>query len=72
LSLAAFARSPNQKTFLLPVEATGVIGALAGIGEIARQTFGSDAPGAPPAPRRPSGTVPVTGYPGPGEEGGGG
>jgi regulator of protease activity HflC (stomatin/prohibitin superfamily) len=59
-SLEAFARSPNQKTFLLPVEATGVIGALAGIGEIARQTFGSEASPSVP-PRRTSGSVPRAG-----------
>jgi len=55
-SLTAFAHSPNQKTFILPVEATGIIGALAGIGEIARQTFSGDEP-----PRRPVGRVPSTG-----------
>ncbi len=62
-ALKAFASSPNQKTFLLPVEATGVIGALAGIGEIARQTFGEDAHSA--APRRRPGSVPSTGAPPP-------
>jgi regulator of protease activity HflC (stomatin/prohibitin superfamily) len=59
-ALAAFATSPNQKTFLMPVEATGVIGALAGIGEIARQTFNGDGPNTSP-PRRASGRVPTTG-----------
>jgi hypothetical protein len=57
-ALTAFATSPNQKTFLMPVEATGIIGALAGIGEIARATFGDGGggggtPSAPP--RRPTG-----------------
>ena len=33
------ARSPNQKMLLLPIEATGVIGALAGIGELAQESF---------------------------------
>lgn len=56
----AFAHSPNQKTFLIPVEATGVIGSLAGIGEIARQTFGGEAPAG--APRR-SASVPRAGSP---------
>src|SRR5688572_24273934 len=56
-SLTAFAHSPNQKTFILPVEATGIIGALAGIGEIARQTFSGDEP----PPRRPVGRLPSTG-----------
>jgi regulator of protease activity HflC (stomatin/prohibitin superfamily) len=60
-SLEAFARSPNQKTFILPIEATGVIGALAGIGEIARETFAGATPGAASVPRRPIGAVPVAG-----------
>src|SRR5207302_5097245 len=40
-ALGQFAASPNQKVLLLPIEATGVLGALAGIGEIAKATFGS-------------------------------
>ena len=59
-ALAAFAHSPNQKTFLMPIEASGIIGALGGIAEIARQTFGGEPPAA--APRRP-GSVPVAGAP---------
>jgi regulator of protease activity HflC (stomatin/prohibitin superfamily) len=56
-----FAQSPNQKVLILPMEATNVLGALAGIGEIARATFGSgDDKGTPsPPPRRP--TVPPAG-----------
>jgi len=38
-ALGQFADSPNQKTFFLPVEATGVIGAIGGITEIAREAF---------------------------------
>src|SRR5688572_26307465 len=57
-ALTAFAHSPNQKTFLMPVEATGILGALGGIGEIARQAFGGEPP---QPPRRPAGRVPVTG-----------
>jgi regulator of protease activity HflC (stomatin/prohibitin superfamily) len=38
-ALTAFATSPNQKTLILPVEATGVLGSLAGIGELARDAF---------------------------------
>lgn len=37
-----FARSPNSKTILFPVEATQLIGSLGGIGEIARQALGKD------------------------------
>ncbi len=61
-ALSAFAHSPNQKTFLMPVETSGVIGALAGIGEIARQTF----TGEPPAgASRRSTSVPTAGSPQP-------
>ncbi len=42
-ALTAFATSPNQKTLILPIEATGILGSLAGIGEIAREAFGRDA-----------------------------
>ena len=41
-ALKEFASSPNQKTLLLPMEATSVLGSLAGIGEIAKETFGKD------------------------------
>jgi regulator of protease activity HflC (stomatin/prohibitin superfamily) len=36
-ALKAMATSPNQKTLILPIEATGVIGALAGIAEMAKE-----------------------------------
>ena len=39
-ALAQFADSPNEKLFFMPVEATGVIGAIGGIAEIAKQSFG--------------------------------
>lgn len=42
-ALKEFATSPNQKTLLLPVEATGILGSLAGITELAKAT--SDSPG---------------------------
>jgi regulator of protease activity HflC (stomatin/prohibitin superfamily) len=41
-ALGKFADSPNQKTFFLPVEASGVIGSIAGIAEIAKQSFGKE------------------------------
>jgi regulator of protease activity HflC (stomatin/prohibitin superfamily) len=53
-----FAQAPNQKVLILPMEATNVLGALAGIGEIARATFGDGLDGkGPPTqpPRRPTG-----------------
>jgi regulator of protease activity HflC (stomatin/prohibitin superfamily) len=62
------AQSPNQKVLILPMEATSVLGSLAGIGEIAKATFGGDDGGgarsAAPAVRRP--TVPPSGFTTPG------
>jgi regulator of protease activity HflC (stomatin/prohibitin superfamily) len=66
------AQSPNQKVLIVPMEATSVLGSLAGIGEIAKATFGSGDGGtgggggksAPPAPRKPTG--PTTGFATPG------
>ena len=49
-ALEAIATSPNQKLLMLPIEAASVIGAIGGIAEIARETFG----GAAPTPARPS------------------
>jgi regulator of protease activity HflC (stomatin/prohibitin superfamily) len=59
-ALTALADSDNQKVLILPIEATSVLGSLAGIGEIAKATFGGDrtAHAAPTPPRRP--TVPAT------------
>jgi regulator of protease activity HflC (stomatin/prohibitin superfamily) len=50
-----FAQSSNQKVLILPMEATNVLGALAGIGEIARATFGDGAGDGATPPRRPTG-----------------
>jgi regulator of protease activity HflC (stomatin/prohibitin superfamily) len=49
-----FADSPNQKILMIPIEATSVLGALAGIGEIAKATFGESAASAAVAARRSS------------------
>jgi regulator of protease activity HflC (stomatin/prohibitin superfamily) len=43
-ALEGLAKSPNQKVLMLPVEAANVIGALGGIAEIARETFGENRP----------------------------
>ena len=48
------ADSPNQKVIMLPIEAMGVLGSLAGIGEIAKATFGESALSAQAAARRAS------------------
>ena len=59
-AVAEFARSPNAKTILFPVEATQLIGTLGGIGELAKEAVGqisaSSAPRGKPAP-----SVPKTG-----------
>jgi len=41
-ALKDIAAAPNQKVVLMPLEASSVIGAIAGITEIARETFGKD------------------------------
>ncbi|CAM5312091.1 SPFH domain-containing protein [Rhodanobacter lindaniclasticus] len=38
-ALKEMANSPNQKMLLLPIEATGVIGAMAGIAELAKESL---------------------------------
>ena len=48
-AVAEFARSPNAKTILFPVEATQLIGTLGGIAELAKEAVSG--PSAPPAPR---------------------
>jgi regulator of protease activity HflC (stomatin/prohibitin superfamily) len=56
-AVSEFARSPNAKTILFPIEATQLIGTLGGIGELARSALGKDAGDAilasPTVPRRP-------------------
>jgi len=39
-ALKAMADSPNQKMLLLPIEATGILGSLAGIAELAKESLG--------------------------------
>jgi regulator of protease activity HflC (stomatin/prohibitin superfamily) len=54
------AQSPNQKLVMLPIEATGILSSLGGIGEIAKATFGEAAQAAAAAKR---GSVPSAGTP---------
>jgi regulator of protease activity HflC (stomatin/prohibitin superfamily) len=54
-----FAQTPNQKIIMLPMEAVSLLGSLAGIGEIAKATFGESEASAAAAARRTS--VPATG-----------
>src|ERR1700761_8749222 len=39
-ALKEMANSPNQKMLLLPIEATGILGSLAGIAELAKESLG--------------------------------
>ena len=55
-ALEKFAISPNQKILLMPLEASSVIGSLAGIGQIATEVFGGGGASAPTPPR--TGSVP--------------
>ncbi len=57
------ATAPNQRVVLLPMEATGILGSLAGIAELAKSSFD---PNLPPAGGSGGGkTAPKTGSPGP-------
>jgi regulator of protease activity HflC (stomatin/prohibitin superfamily) len=59
-AFAELAHSPNQKVLMLPIESMGVLGSLAGIAEIAKETFSETRPASPPRPpSRP--TVPAAG-----------
>ncbi|MEO1102829.1 MAG: SPFH domain-containing protein, partial [Pseudomonadota bacterium] len=51
-ALRDLASAPNQRTLILPVDAVATLGSLAGIAEIARETFGRDGsgPATPPSP----------------------
>jgi regulator of protease activity HflC (stomatin/prohibitin superfamily) len=60
------AEAPNQKVIMLPVEAVGLLSSLAGIGEIAKATFGESQASAAAAARAvPSvaSSVPAAGSP---------
>jgi hypothetical protein len=57
-AFSELARAPNQKVLLMPVEATAMLGSLAGIAEIAKDAFRDRGGPGSPAPSRP--TVPTT------------
>ena len=48
----SLAEAPNQKFVLLPMEASGVLGSLGGISELARQALAGEARAASPQPAR--------------------
>ena len=41
-TLGEVIKAPNQKVVMLPIEATSILGALGGIGEISKEVFGKD------------------------------
>ena len=57
-ALEAIAKAPNQKLILMPLEASGVIGAISGVAEIARDAFGGGGAGGGGAPRGPDRPAP--------------
>lgn len=44
-ALKAIASSPNQKLLMLPIEATGMLGSLAGVAELAKEAMSTKRPG---------------------------
>ena len=50
-ALQSIGTAPNQKLVILPMEATSLIGSLAGIAEIAKDTFGDDTSGGAAKPK---------------------
>jgi regulator of protease activity HflC (stomatin/prohibitin superfamily) len=52
-ALKALAEAKNQKVLILPLEASSVIGAIAGVGEIAREAFGTGGNSASPPQQKP-------------------
>ena len=56
-ALEALASAPNSKIIMMPLEASSVIGSLAGLAQITGEAFGGGGvgpkPGAPKAPQRP-------------------
>jgi regulator of protease activity HflC (stomatin/prohibitin superfamily) len=50
-ALEALAKSPNQKVLMMPLDASSVIGSLAGLAEITGEAFGKNGATPPPAGR---------------------
>ncbi len=48
-ALESLARAPNQKVIMMPLEASSIIGSLAGLAQITGEAFGGDGAGKPPA-----------------------
>jgi regulator of protease activity HflC (stomatin/prohibitin superfamily) len=59
-ALESLAKSPNQKVLMMPLEASSVIGSLAGLAEITSEAFGRNGAGSGARPATRSGSVPST------------
>jgi len=60
-ALKELASAPNQKVLMMPVEASSLIGSVAGIAEITKSAFSDDdGPASRSTPTRPRGSVPPT------------
>jgi regulator of protease activity HflC (stomatin/prohibitin superfamily) len=61
-ALEALAKSPNQKVLMMPLDASSVIGSLAGLAEITSEAFGKNGagPGGARPATRPGSSVPST------------
>jgi hypothetical protein len=53
-ALKEFANSPNQKLFIMPMESAGILGAIGGIAELAKDAMSRQPASAPPPPPRQS------------------
>jgi hypothetical protein len=56
-ALEALAQSPNQKILMMPLDATSILGSIAGIAALSKEAFSSDP--STPAPKKIP-TVPRT------------
>jgi len=66
-ALKGLAAAPNQKVVVVPIEAAGVVGTLAGLGEITKTVFGEGGSGTAAARQLQAsrrGSVPTSGGPG--------
>ena len=50
-ALEALAKSPNQKVLMMPLDASSVIGSLAGLAEITSEAFSRNGSGGDPSPK---------------------
>jgi regulator of protease activity HflC (stomatin/prohibitin superfamily) len=53
-AFAELARSPQQRTVIVPADMAGITGSIAGIAELVKSVMGNNSPGPAPQPPRPS------------------